>query len=248
MAAPISLEISQRFASAPEVEVHASLEVIHELYNYNHWIFSRIRPFVHGSVCEVGCGIGNITQFLLNQERVVGLEPHAPSLLTARHRFANHLNLMFQPHRLQRFPNNDLPPGSFGSVICLNVLEHIEDDVDALMRMRKLCRPDGHVVILVPAHMFAYGAMDRSFGHCRRYNRNGLRSVFQSAGLNVVHTSYMNAVGLFGWLWEGRIMRRSRISVSVARRFNCIVPFLDALERIVRFPFGQSLVMVGSPV
>lgn len=248
MAAPIAFPIREQFAPAPEVEVHASLEILHELYNYNHWIFSRIRPFVHGSVCEVGCGIGNITQFLLNQERVVCLDPHAPSLLTAQHRFANHSNLMFHPHRLQRLPNDDLPAGSFGSVICLNVLEHIDDDVDALTRMRRLCRPDGRVVILVPAHMLAYGAMDRSFGHCRRYNRSSLRRVFQSAGLNIVYASYMNAVGLLGWLWEGRVMRRSCISVSVARRFDRFVPFLDALERIVQFPFGQSLVMVGSPM
>ena len=55
--------------------VRGSLEMIRKLYNYNHWLFNKVRPFTRGSVCEVGSGIGNITQFLVNYERVVGIEP-----------------------------------------------------------------------------------------------------------------------------------------------------------------------------
>ncbi|MBU0717826.1 MAG: class I SAM-dependent methyltransferase [Planctomycetes bacterium] len=230
----------------PQTEVHNSLEVIDELYNYTHWIFSTIRPFIRGSVCEIGCGIGAITEFLLNQERVVAIEPHPEAFRRIQHRFADHRNVSFLPCSLQQCPNEDVRSEGFDTVICLNVLEHLENDIDSLHRMRRLCRDKGQVVVLVPAHMSIYGEMDRSFGHYRRYNRRTLSRAFAQAGLEVADTFYMNAVGYFGWLWEGRIMRRRRISASRARVFDRLVPIVDAIERIIKPPFGQSLVMVGT--
>ncbi|MCP4589316.1 MAG: class I SAM-dependent methyltransferase [bacterium] len=247
MQTTLSLPKSALYDSSVDVEVHASLEVIDELYNYTHWIFNKVRPFVGDTVCEVGSGIGAITQFLLSRRRVVGLEPYPESLRRTQERFADHQNISFAPYPIQQCPNEDLPAKSFDSVVCLNVLEHIEDDVQALDSMRRLCGERGRVVTLVPAHMTAFGAMDRSFGHYRRYNRRSLRSAYHHAGLAVTHSFYMNATGFFGWLWEGRIMRRGRISARAARTFNRMVPFVDALERLFPPPFGQSLVMVGTP-
>ncbi|MFQ5412890.1 MAG: class I SAM-dependent methyltransferase [Phycisphaerae bacterium] len=227
--------------------VHTSLELIDELYEYNHWIFTKVRPFISGAVCEVGGGIGNITQFLLNQPHVTCLEPYPPSLQRARARFADHRNVAVEPFLLQDCPREGVAAGSFDSIVCLNVLEHIEDDVEALRIMRALSRPGGRVVILVPAHMSAFGSLDRSFGHWRRYNRRSLRRAFAAAGLSVAASSYMNAIGYFGWIWEGCVRRRTTLSRQAARTFNHLVPFLDAFERLIRFPFGQSLVMVGTP-
>jgi SAM-dependent methyltransferase len=234
-------------ARATAAEVHASLDVIDKLYNYNHWIFNKVRPFIGPRVCEVGCGTGNITQFLLNKERVLGLEPYEVSLRRARTRFRAHLNFSFAPYEISQCPNEDVPAGEFDSVICLNVLEHIEDDVRALHCMRQLCTRKGRVVVLVPALMSAYGAMDRSFGHFRRYNRRTLRRAFALAGMTVEYAAYMNAIGYFGWLWEGRVMRRERIRVRAAKTFNRMVPFVDAVERVMRPPFGQSIIVVGRP-
>jgi SAM-dependent methyltransferase len=231
--------------TSAEWEVHSSLELIDELYSYNHWIFNSIRPFIRGSVFEVGCGTGNISQFLLNQERVVGIEPFPHSLRIAQKRFAPHLNVHLHGLYLDDCPNELVPRESFDTSICLNVLEHIEDDVAALRRMRELCRVDGRVVILVPALMTLYGELDRSYAHCRRYNRRTLSAAFNQAGLKVTKSFYMNALGCFGWFWCGRVLRRRQIPVSAARTFNKLVPFVDALERIFPPPFGQSLVMVG---
>lgn len=228
-------------------EVYASLAVIDKLYNYNHWIFNKVRPFIRRTVCEVGCGTGNITQFLLNKDRVVGIDPYAAAVRQAKERFKDHLNLAFAQYTIEQCPNPDVPVEAFESVICLNVLEHIPDDVGALRRMASLCTAKGRVIVLVPALMSAYGEMDRSFGHIRRYSRRSLTAAFGQAGLDVVYTGYMNAVGYFGWLWEGRIMRRKRIRPQAAATFNRIVPFVDALERVLRPPFGQSIIAVGTP-
>jgi len=98
------------------------------------------------------------------------------------------------------------------------------------------------------AHMSIYGALDRSFGHCRRYNRRCLGRAFEAAGLRPTYSFYMNALGYFGWWWHSRLLRREQIPVQTGRFFNRLVPLLDAIERILPPPFGQSLVMVGTPV
>jgi len=226
--------------------VSASLALLSDLYNYNHWIFNKVRPFIGGRVCEVGCGIGNITQFLLNAEAVVGIEPQRACCEHVRQRFADHLNLRFVQCQLADCPSREVPTAGFDTVVCLNVLEHIEDDVGSLVRMRQLCGPKGRVVILVPAHMHLYGQLDRSFGHYRRYNRAGLRKTFAAAGLKPVYSTYMNALGCLGWWWHSRCRKRRQIPRDASRFFNRLVPFLDAAERLVPPPFGQSLIMVGT--
>ena len=132
-------------------------------------------------------------------------------------------------------------------MICLNVLEHIDDDAGALRKMTELCRPGGSVVILVPALMMLYGAMDRSFGHFRRYSQRTLRRAFQAAGLRVVSSRYFNMLGALGWLLKGRITGGDQLDTRSCRLFDRLVPYLDALERLLPRPFGQSLIMVGKP-
>ncbi len=244
---PIDGIRAQPTAVPADAEVRTSLELLSELYNYNHWIFNKIRPFLRGRVCEIGCGIGTITQFMLNHEKVVGVEPSAKSQRAAQERFAEHLNVEIAQRFLSDCPCDTVPAGKFDSVICLNVLEHIEDDVDALQRMSQLCAPKGRVIIFVPAHMSIYGQMDRSFGHWRRYNRKTLRQTFENAGLKTQHSFYMNSLGYFGWWLQGRLLKRNQVPIESARLFNRMVPFLDAIERLLPLPFGQSVVMVGTP-
>lgn len=230
---------------AHDLEVRTSLELISELYNYNHWIFNKVRPFIRGKVCEVGAGIGNITQFLLNHEEVVGLEPSPVSSNAYRKRFSAHSNISCCERMLSRCPAEGVPADHFDTTVCLNVLEHIEEDVDALDTMRRLCRPGGRVVILVPAHMSIYGRIDRAFGHVRRYNRRSLSRAFRNAGLSVEYSFYMNSLGFFGWLWHSKCLQRPEIPIKAARLFNRLVPFVDAFERVIRLPFVQSVVMIG---
>ncbi len=226
-------------------ENHRRLDLLRGLDAYVRWLCERVRPFIQGEVCEVGCGTGNMIQFLLNHPRIVGLEPFGPSLEKARSRFADRRNVSFLDYWLHECPNEDVPTDSFDTVVCMNVLEHIEDDVDALRRMAALCRETGRVVILVPAHMSAFGGLDRTAGHFRRYNRRGLRGAFERAGLHVLHSFYMNSLGYFGWFWYARVLNRKELPATPARWFNRLVPLLGAVERLIKPPFGQSLVMVG---
>lgn len=225
--------------------VSHSLAVLSEVYHYNHWVFDSIRDYLRGSVVEVGAGIGNITQFLLNLERVVCLEPFEPYRRYLSQRLEPHRNVAVLGSAIQDCPGPEVPAAAFDSVICLNVLEHIADDLDALRRMAGLARPGGRVVVFVPALPVLYGEMDRAMGHVRRYTLRGLRRLFRDAGLRPIRGRYMNLIGAAAWFWRGRVRRKSTVPESATKLFDRMVPFISAAERLLPILFGQSVLVVG---
>jgi SAM-dependent methyltransferase len=239
LVAPVELR------TLPVDAVSHSLAVLSTVYNYNHWIFASVRDYLGPRVVEVGSGVGNITQFLLNADEVVCLEPFEPYRQFLTRRFEKHLNVSVHPNLIEECPNSQVPSGHFDSVLCLNVLEHIREDVKALKAMKELVRPGGQVVVLVPALPCLYGAMDRAMGHVRRYTLRSLRAAFAEAGLKPQVGHYMNMVGVFGWWWHGRVRRKATIPESATMTFDRLVPFLSAVERLLPVLFGQSVLVVG---
>ena len=130
------------------------------------------------------------------------------------------------------------------TIVALNVVEHIENDVGALATMRTMLAPGGRIVILVPALPAIYGEMDRELGHFRRYDKPGLTSAFTRAGFTMDRLFWWNRVGVAGWWFNGRVRKVSRIPVDQLKRFDSLVPVLK-LERFLPLPFGQSLIAVG---
>jgi len=239
LVAPVRLKTLQ------DDSVSHSLAVLATVYHYNHWIFLSFRDYLGPTVLEVGSGVGNITQFLLNLEEVACLEPFEPYREYLARRFAKHLNVSVHPHPIEHCPNGDVPEGKFDSILCINVLEHIENDVDALRRMKLLLRPGGRAIVLVPALPCLYGEMDRAMGHHRRYTLGSLRKAFHEAGLKPSHGRYMNMIGALGWWWRGRLFKRAQLSESATRLFDRLVPTLSTFESLIPVPFGQSAILVG---
>lgn len=73
----------------------------------------------------------------------------------------------------------------FDTILCVNVLEHIEDDATAIRRMDQILAADGHTLILVPAHQWLYGEYDRLDGHYRRYNKRMFADLVRDTSLTV---------------------------------------------------------------
>src|SRR5438094_890206 len=163
-----------------------------------------------------------------------GLEPE----LTAK---VAHLR-----RRIYEIPiaEDGLPPRSFDTILCANVLEHIGDDGRALRAMCDLLTPGGRIVLIIPALRVLYGEIDRSIGHYRRYSRREIEEKLGVAGLRVEHVSYFNTLGVPGWFLNARLLRRRSVPGVQARLHDRLVPLLR-VERRFRPPFGMSLLAVG---
>jgi len=178
-------------------------------------------------------GIEHITVSEMDESGVAGL----------RSRFADDSRVEVCEIDLSEPPSG---MGRFSAVVALNVIEHIERDVDALAAARRLVSPGGAVVVFVPAHAWATSRFDRAVGHWRRYSASGLRGAFDAAGLSVETLRYVNAAGLVAWLVGMKLLRRTptdRTAVRVYDRFA--VPFARSLDERISLPIGQSLFAVG---
>lgn len=221
-----------------------SLDLLKDTYNYNHWIYSLLRRHLGESICEVGAGTGNLTQFFLPARDVLCIEPEA--------QYGDVLRRMAQVHRNLRVFAGGLAEGAaqgahaaaFDTVVCVNVLEHIEDDARALDQMKSLLRSGGRVLLYVPAGPWAFGHLDRQLGHFRRYSKRRIRHLAGAGGLDMERCIYVNFPGVFGWFLHSRVLRRDVVSPQSARFVDRLVPFLSAVERLWPPVTGQSLFAV----
>jgi 2-polyprenyl-3-methyl-5-hydroxy-6-metoxy-1,4-benzoquinol methylase len=228
MVGPIELQIQQRLASAE---------------NYNHWIYDQISPYIGNRILDVGCAIGNITQFYADRELVIGVDVVSEELEVARLRFADrnfeaHTVDVSSPQLLQ-FKDRQLD-----TAVCLNVLEHVEDDVHALHNMSQTLAPNSRICLLVPVNKWLFGPMDAIDHHYRRYTRSELNAKVAEAGLRVEHQNYFNMLGIAAWFLTNRVLRRSMAAPVQYSLYDSLVPMLRAIERAVPPPAGLSLVTI----
>ncbi len=213
--------------------------------NYFAWQHSLVIRELGRRVIEIGCGIGNFTRLLLDREAVLALDIEPGCIDRLQQRFPGQANLRAIACDLNSPSFPDLQPFHADSCVCLNVLEHIEDDREALRRMSAVLAPGGIVILLVPAFPSLYGPIDHLLGHHRRYTRASIARLATEAGLRVKTSRYLNAVGFFGWWINAHILKRQAQSEAQIAFFDrYIVPISSRLEALIKPPFGQSLFIV----
>lgn len=233
-------EASLSVSSSVELQIQSRLA---NATNYNEWIYAQIAPYLGRRILDVGCAIGNITQYYVDRELVVGLDVVPEELAVARERFAHK---PFEAHHvdvsseaLLQFRDRELD-----TAVCLNVLEHVEDDVHALRNMRDTLVPGSRICLLVPVNKWLYGPMDAVDHHYRRYTREELNAKLAAADLVVEHQNYFNILGIAAWFFTNRILGRSMAAPVQYSVYDSIVPVLRAVERALPPPTGLSLVTI----
>lgn len=221
----------------------ATLERMAAAPRYNRWMFERLRPWVGRRVLEIGAGIGNMSAFLADRERLVLTDTEDYYLGRLRKRFADLPHVTVAALRLPAVEPR-LAAERLDTVVCLNVLEHIEDDRASLRAMRDLLQPGGRLVLLVPALRALYGTLDEALGHFRRYTPGELHGKFAEVGFEMRRLEYFNLAGVPGWWFTGRVLRRRLIPTGALRWYEALVP-LFRLERLLPWRIGQSLIAIG---
>ncbi len=213
--------------------------------NYHRWILGLLEPHVRSPLLEVGFGYGQYTEVLARHvRRLVALDAD-PQFIHAARALPRHVELRVADITDPTLPHT-LGLEEFNTVVCLNVLEHIQDDAGSLRCFRDLLRPGGALLLLVPAHQALYGRMDALAGHCRRYSRRQLRQRLVAAGFSLRQLRYFNPLGALGWWINARFARPRTLSDGFINRqillFDRYVqPLSRMLDRLTSPFFGQSL-------
>jgi SAM-dependent methyltransferase len=215
--------------------------------NYYRWVMQVFRPFIAGTVLELGAGIGNFSAHLIaaGPERVVLVEPAEDLFERLRTRFAGSANVETFHGELGAWAGQQAGR-RVDVVVSVNVLEHIQDDRGVMRLVSAVVRPGGLVLLLVPALPALYGSLDASFGHLRRYNKGSLGALLDGAGLVVRRMRYMNMAGAIAWFAAGRVLRRRALSPLLVRVADAVmIPAGMLFEPLVNAPFGQSLIAIA---
>ncbi len=219
--------------------------VMEEAPGYIDWTTSLLASHITNHVLEVGCGAGLVAHSVLRLPGVTQLtaiDPSPHAITATRARCDNDERLRCLQKDLANM-NGD----TFDSIVCCNVLEHIDDDLSALQQMHTLLRPDGTLALLVPAHPFLYTAYDKDAGHFRRYTKRTLSAVLHEASFTIDRMFYCNALGAVGWLVVNGMLCRFRSNEktfrSSARSFErYALPVVRRLEVKASPPFGLSVI------
>ena len=142
----------------------------------------------------------------------------------------------------------------FDTVASFCVLEHIEDDHAVFAALCDIARSGTahgptHLISYVPAHRWAYGAMDRHDGHFRRYDRARLQALAGRHAPEATHRlRSFNFLGLWAWAVKGRLLPHAEVSRAEVQAFERIVPLWRPLDSLLtgrlRVPLGQSVISV----
>ena len=236
-------------ADVPGFGFSEQLEVGRDAENYNAWIAEQFAPFVGRRVLEVGCGIGNLSKHWTDRDAFVGIDTEAECVEKCAARFADRPQARFlrdavgAPDWVRRWSEHRPD-----TIVAVNVLEHIREDLEALRGWRDIVRAGGggHVCVFVPAFEFAYSPFDKRYGHYRRYAKDTLRDKMLDAGLDIVSLRYFNLPGLLGWWTTFVLLRRGDAVPGQINHYDkVVVPLVRRLEQLVPPPFGNSVVAVA---
>jgi 2-polyprenyl-3-methyl-5-hydroxy-6-metoxy-1,4-benzoquinol methylase len=196
-------------------------------------------------VVEVGCGVGNFTRHLLDRELVAALDVEADCIAQLERNLDRPPNVIARQMDVVDPAFVELRELAIDSIVCMNVLEHVRDDLLALRNMAAVLTPGGKAVLIVPAFEALYGPIDDLLGHYRRYSKKGFQALAAAAGFDVRSMRYMNSIGCLGWWVNAKVLKKTEQSEKQIRTFDrFIVPRLAWIEDRVEPPFGQSLFVV----
>jgi glycosyltransferase involved in cell wall biosynthesis len=232
------------FEAETEDILYQTLRRMKKLGRYNQWIFSKFKPFLGRRVIEIGSGIGNITKFLMDRDLVI--------VTDMEQKYINHLENIFGKYKkfvIEKFDISGSDTERYhsyhiDSVICFNVLEHIEEDEKALKNIFNLLEPRGHLLLFAPSHRWLYGSLDRHLGHQRRYRKKELKNKLEAERFKVILLKHFNRIGILGWFLNGKILMRKKLPFFQLRIYDLLVP-LFKLEDLFPLPFGTSLIAIA---
>ena len=212
---------------------------------YRQWEYDLVAPFLGRSILEVGSGIGYFGEKLVEsgRDRVVLSDTDPYCLESLRATYASRPDVEVAEVGL---PGRVEIGEPVETVVAMNVLEHIEDDAQALRDLAAVTRPGGRIVLWVPAYMQLYGDFDRKVGHFRRYTPRTVSDAVERAGLRVRHVRPVNFLGGIAWWIAVRRGGAGKPDPRLVWLYDkVVVPISRTVEKVVKPPFGQSVLCVA---
>ena len=197
-------------------------------------------------ILDVGCGVGAVLADIQDLGECYGVDASPEAVEFCRKR--NIQNIVQADSSSMPYPSN-----RFDIALCLDVLEHVGDDLETISEIYRVLKPGGIAIIFVPAFSFLWGTSDVVSHHLRRYTRPELLSKAKKAGFSPVRSSYFNTFLFLPILIARLAVKTLRIPIKsenegLSPGVNSLLHFIFYSEslmlRRMNFPFGVSVMAI----
>jgi 2-polyprenyl-6-hydroxyphenyl methylase / 3-demethylubiquinone-9 3-methyltransferase len=147
------------------LEIHEDVPAEHYDVGISHNLFQKYwhkRRFeevtkvivpVEGAVLDVGCHGGTFTERILSKigsKKIYGVDVSASAIKKIQKRFP------FGQFKLADAAELPFKSNFFDAVFCLEVLEHVDNPEKAIAEIKRVLRPGGYAVLLVPSESLLF--------------------------------------------------------------------------------------------
>jgi SAM-dependent methyltransferase len=214
---------------------------------FTKWMADVIRPYVGEKVLEIGAGTGNLTVQLIPR-RLYWASDINPLYLTYLENVGLNRPYMrvgyTDGEKGETYPREQ----KFDTVICLNVVEHLADDLTALNNIRGVLEDSGRAIVLVPCGPWLFGTLDEVLGHQRRYTRKQLTELVEKAGFHLENVLEFNRIGVIAWWLNGSLLRRRTFGLWQIKTLNLLTPLFRVMDNFLPLPPLSLIAVLSNPV
>jgi phospholipid N-methyltransferase len=233
--------VSSKYADPGKV----ALDALEQAPRFNKWMYDVVRPYLGQRVAELGSGRGNLSKLLKDGRQLLATDYRVDYVNELRERWGEMSSVHVSQIDLRESISYEVVRRFRpDTVVCLNVLEHIQDDQAVLNNLHSILPRNARMVFLVPYNPKLTSEFDRQIGHFRRYARKELESKMTRAGFMVERQIYFNKVGVFAWWIGNTLMRQRTITTWQLRIYNFLTPIFRVLDKVLPFS-GLSTIVVA---
>jgi len=203
---------------------------------FNAWMADMIRPYIGQNVLEIGSGVGNLTDKLIPRKTYYATDINPLYLHTINNLKEDKPYLSAAYLDLNDIADFRDQNKYFDTVICLNVIEHLDDDFQAMKNISGLIEKDGKAIVLVPRGQWLYGTLDEVLGHKRRYSVDVLKKLADEADLRVHKIVSFNRISSIPWFVNGKILKRRAFGYFQILVLNLLTPIFKRIDKYLPVP------------
>lgn len=216
------------------------LESFDNSKNFREYQVSLIRKNLKGYIAEVGPGNGEILQTYKNDfDKIDLFEPSEKLFQNLKIKFKNLNNINIKNKEFT------LQTNTYDTIIYLDVLEHIKEDEIEIQKAFNSLRPEGKLIINVPAFQHLFSNFDKDVNHFRRYDKKKIFKLLKNIRYSSLEMNYYDSIGyllsLFSKIFfvDYKINFKKKIKI-----WNKLIPVSKILDKFLLNSFGKSLIII----
>ena len=215
------------------------LEIFDKANIFQKYIFLKIKKYFKDGIIEIGAGLGSFTREYINEFKNVHLSDlDTYNYSQLKKKFSNKKTLIFK----EKISKINF---TYNTIVYLNVLEHIENDLEELRIASSKLNPGGKLIILVPAHQNLYSKFDKAVGHCKRYDANFFKNI-NIDNLKIKKLIFLDLLGYMLYFFNKIFFKKeeytSKIKILIWDKI--FIPITIILDFITMYKFGKNILCI----